>query len=53
MGRHSLSKKVLLKAKANSYIYRAHHEEDSKVNNSKYIAKTIKDQESVLRRYKM
>ena len=53
MGRISSSEKVLSRAKVNGYTYRAHHEEDSKINNSKYVIKTIKDQESILRRYEM
>ena len=35
--------KVLLRAKANGYVYRAYYEEDTKIDNSKYMAKTIKD----------
>lgn len=53
MGRNSASEEILLRAKANGYIYRAHHEEDSRIDNNKYVAKTIKDQKSVLRRYEM
>ena len=39
MGRNSSSEKVPSRAKANGYIYRGHHEEDSKIDNSKYVAK--------------
>lgn len=42
-----------MRAKANGYIYKAHHEEDSKSNDSTYLPKTIKDQKSVPRRYEM
>ena len=53
MGRNSSSEEILLRAKANGYVYKAHHEEDSRINNNKYVAKTIKDQKSVLRRFEM
>lgn len=53
MGRISSSEAVLSRAKANGYVYRAHYEEDSKIDSHKYVAKTVKDQNSVLRRYEM
>ena len=52
MGRIS-SEVILSRAKANGYVYKAHHEEDSKIDSHKYVAKTIQDQQSVLRRYEM
>ena len=42
-----------MRAKADGYIYKAHHEEDNKSNNGTYVPKTIKDQKSILRRYEM
>lgn len=53
MSRILLSEAVLLRAKVNGYVYRAYYEEDSKIDSYKYVAKTVKDQNFVLRRYEM
>ena len=33
MNRTSLSEKIISRVQVNSYIYRAHHEENNKINN--------------------
>ncbi len=52
MGRTGISPAVLLeRAIANGYIQGAHQEEDSKRDNTKYVKKTLRDQDIALRRY--
>lgn len=53
MGRQVSSEEIFMRAKADGYLYKAHHEEDSQSNKSTDVPKTIKDQTSVLRRYEM
>ena len=52
MGRKNESPAELLKKTiANSYKQGAHQEEDSKKDNTKYVKKTLRDQNIALRRY--
>ena len=52
MGRKPSPEEIYKRAQANGYVYTAHHEEDSQQVDTSYVAKTIKDQKSVLNRYK-
>ena len=52
MGRNDISPAELLeRATANGYKQGAHQEEDSKRDKIKYVKKTLRDQDIVLRRY--
>ncbi len=52
MGRNHVSPVELLKkATTNGYKQGAHQEEDSKRDNTKYVKKTLRDQDIALRRY--
>ena len=52
MGRTDISPVALLeRAIANGYMQGAHQEEDSKRDNTKYMKKTLRDQDIALRRY--
>lgn len=52
MGRNDVSPAELLKrATANGYKQGAHQEEDSKRDSTKYVKKTLRDQDIALRRY--
>lgn len=44
---------TFMRVMAKNHVYKTHHGWDSKSNNSTYVPKMIKDQKSVLRRYKM
>ncbi len=41
MGRQVSSEEIFMRAKANDYIYKAHHEEDNKSNNSTYVPRKL------------
>ena len=52
MGRNNISPAELLeRATANGYKQGAYQEEDSKRDNTKYVKKTLRDQDIALRRY--
>jgi len=52
MGQKDVSPASLLeRAIANGYEQGAHQEEDSKRDNTKYVKKTLRDQDIALRRY--
>lgn len=52
MGRTDTSLAALLeRAIANGYMQGTHQEEDSKRDNTKYVKKTLRDQNIALRRY--
>ena len=52
MGRQDvLPEELLAKAIANGYKQGAHHVEDSKRDRTKYVAKTLRDQNIALKRY--
>ena len=52
MGRNNVSPAELLeRVIANGYKQGAHQEEDSKRDKTKYVQKTLRDQDIVLRRY--
>ena len=46
MGRNSSLEEIPLRVKANPHVDMAHDKEDSKIDNTKYVAKTIKDQQA-------
>ena len=45
------SEELLARAKANDYEQSAHYKEDSLKNNTKYVRKTLKDQNCALKQY--
>ena len=45
------SEELLTRAKANDYEQDAHYKKDSLKNNIKYVRKTFKDQNCVLKQY--
>ena len=53
MGRKISPEEIYKRAQANGYKYAAHYEEDSKRVDTTYVPKTIRDQKSVLYRYKI